>query len=689
MTIEYVTFDCETYPIQPGEPLPPVVCLSWARFKGGAKIDGGLLKPDEGAEWLRARLEGDDAIVGHNTPFDLGVMMRHDPTLLAPIFDALVDDRIYDTQIRAQLIKIQHGRPLHGVGLNVLAQEYGVGKDRSGMKKAKDSWRLRYNELAHLPFHRWPKEAVDYALADADETGYVWWAQFKSFIRGGIIAPRIKGEDRMPLNNTAHVWDEAAQLRAGVSLRLMSAWGMRTDPESVKALRASLEARAAELEEGLLDAGLLKVKKGEVKKDTQSIKWHIVQVACRAQGIDPAGYAWMSPACVKLLDMTKKKVTVTVLDMLPFPLPRTATGDLTIGQDILEAISDETIEALVEWDALKKKLGTFIPVLELGTIHPVTADYRTLVETGRTSCAKPNMQNLPRKGGERECFVARDGCVLIAVDYSTLELRAWAQRCENLGIHSRMAEVMREGKDVHRMFACYMLDIDYEDYAPALHSLHRGAAKPLNFGAPVGMGAQKLDDSARKSYGVDFREMGMSAEELLILWKEMWPEAPLYFDYISKQLRDTNEVVVKEKVMPDGTVKKIEYKRKKGDFYLRESGRPRGGCGFTDGANFGFQGLAADGAKAALWAVTQECYADPSSPLWGFRPVAFIHDEIIIEGPEDGKDAATDRLCAIMIEEMERYIHCVPILVDAAVMRRWYKGAESERVDGEWTVYSE
>jgi len=106
------------------------------------------------------------------------------------------------------------------------------------------------------------------------------------------------------------------------------------------------------------------------------------------------------------------------------------------------------------------------------------------------------------------------------------------------------------------------------------------------------------------------------------------------------------------------------------------SGRLRGDVGFCDGCNSGFQGLTADGAKQALHEVIRECYVDLGTPLFGCRPTAFIHDEIILEVPEDRTHRAATRLAEVMIKEMECYLPDIPVKADAHLMRRWYKSAE-------------
>jgi len=112
--------------------------------------------------------------------------------------------------------------------------------------------------------------------------------------------------------------------------------------------------------------------------------------------------------------------------------------------------------------------------------------------------------------------------------------------------------------------------------------------------------------------------------------------------------------------------------------------------GYCDGCNSYFQGLAADGAKAAMWRIAQECYLGfgdawprdgrAPSPLFGARVVAFIHDEFLLEVRDDANaGAAGDRLAEVMVAGMKRYIPDVPIKAEPVLMGRWLKGAKTTR----------
>jgi len=108
--------------------------------------------------------------------------------------------------------------------------------------------------------------------------------------------------------------------------------------------------------------------------------------------------------------------------------------------------------------------------------------------------------------------------------------------------------------------------------------------------------------------------------------------------------------------------------------------RHRGGATYCAACNNGFQALGVDCAKAAMCLVAEAEYCDPSSPLFGSRTVAFVHDEIIAE-TDDGPgvhDAAFE-LARLMIQGANRYLPNVPIVMskmEPTAMRVWSKDAK-------------
>lgn len=699
-----VALDTETYLVRDSLIAPPLVCVSWADTTG-AQV---LLDRADGLDWFRRNIRRDDVSwVGHNVAYDMVVLLNAAPDTTPFVFAAYLDGRVHDTMIREMLLLNATGAYANvEPGLVDLVKRY-LNRDRSAQKKGGDVWRKRYDELDGTPVDQWPADARSYALDDAADTLRVALAQAKT--------PRwvhASGRNVNLVRPDGSIVNEAEQVRAALALQLMSAYGLRVDQEAAQQLQEQYQREADALALQLVHLGL---KRADGSTDTKAVKRQIIAAltakatredrAAVAQAVRDARTSFEAGEAALVAQGERKKgrdwtatkehlAEVSAWRARGFDIPVTSGGAVTTGAEILETIDDDAIELLVQYDAAYKRLTTYLEPMRNAGDRALCPRYGVLKRSGRTSSSGPNVQNFPRKGGERECFVPRDGYLYVAVDYSTLELRAWAQVCLDLGIASEMARALRDGRDLHADLGAQMMSKTYDDFLQALEGaygsdvkkrakLFRGAAKPANFGLPVGMGAAKFEESARKSYGVNFADLGVTADDVRAAWYERWTEARPYFDHVKGLLVTVGH---DEVVLEDGTTELREVR--KCAIQHPRSGRVRGGCFFTDAANSYFQGMAADGAKEALFRVALECYADPASPLFGCRPVAFIHDEIILEAPGPKAQSAAARLVDVMVAAMEVFIPDVPILCDATIMDRWAKGAESKtQADGTLSVY--
>jgi DNA polymerase-1 len=714
--MRFVYFDTETHLIKRGQMMPRMVCLSWAEridlarldraadprvvtpeevARGGwfdsgdpiasfeiggagevtandngegrgiahAGIARGLMLRDDGLCWLYLHLQDDDVtLCGHNVVYDFGVAIgsagEHAGELLRLVFEKYRKGLVRDTQPRAQLCDIatgsmkfhedeDTGEPIKtSYQLADLALRY-----LKRFLRKKDTWRTKYALLDGVPLAQWPEEARRYAIDDALTTLEVDEAIEE--LAGGPIP------------------DAERQHRATWGLHLMSAWGVRTDGAAVAKLKADLQVDYIDFTDKLRPSGLLNIipartvtrgkRKGE--HEPEQIKRSNKRIMARVA----AAFLAMGERC----PMTE-------------PSKKYPDGQVSTDKKTLLATGDPELKLVAERGAVAKLLDTYVPVLESGTEVPINPRYNALVETGRTSCAKPNIQNPPRKGGVRDCFIPRDGWVYAFSDYDTLELRALSQICLDMFGWSNMAEALRRGEDLHLSLAADMLGISYDEAdrrskaGDAEIKEYRQQSKPANFGFPGGMAAKSFKEYAE---GYDIFLSIAAAEKLHDEWFKKWPEMDPYFDAV-KNMTETSDTIRQAR-----------------------SGRVRGGATFCAAANGFFQGLAADGAKASVWAVAWECYLgtkwDPirdaealdengatiPSPLAGTRPVFFLHDEIGIEIPlrwwgYERSAAAADRLGELMVRCMEQWIPDVPITAKPIMVRRWFKGAEPVKLAG-------
>jgi DNA polymerase-1 len=683
--MKVIALDTETYLIQPGLLAPPLVCVSFCTVaEDGTPNPPGLLDRAAGLDFIEALLRrieaGEDIhIVIHNAAFDMAVFCVERPHLLPLVFKAYDEGRIHCTKVRDQMLLNARGEmqdeddgPKTEFHLaSAVLRRFGV--DISESKNDPNAWRLRYGELDGVPLSEWPAEAVTYAKDDAGWHLKVYLDQERED-HGEAVCER----GYWPLK------DEPGQTRAAFFLHLMSMHGVLTDATAVGALEAHLtevvEVASAKLKaSGIFkgkstkkrDTGLIEVT---WSKDTKVIKEKV-----------EAGFA-------------ARNLHVPRTD----PSDSHPDGQVKMDEDTLRMSGDPDLLVLADsmgdmklrdgyvqnMQGRFKKKGSKTEYEMKGLALPgrgwlLNPSFNAVVSTGRTSSYKPNIQNPDKRQGVwledgryvpgvRECIVPRDGFVFSAVDYNFIEMVAWADTCLTLPEvgFSRLAEAIREGKDPHCMLGQRILAAEghrhtYEEVYAGRKTWAKDArtmSKPGNFGLMGGMGAESFAEFAWKSYGV--RLTVPQAADLKKNWKILWEEADPFFGYVTSLQREAFG-------QPFTVV-------------VPQTGFVRGGCTFSMGCNAFFQPVAARGAKEAGWNIARECYEVESSPLFGCRPVVFLHDEFILEVPNHPERAhlATARLERLMIEGMEKFIRNVPVGVEPTLMRRWFKEAGPVYRDG-------
>jgi len=298
------------------------------------------------------------------------------------------------------------------------------------------------------------------------------------------------------------------------------------------------------------------------------------------------------------------------------------SGTLTSSrEDLAPYKSRPFIDTYLDFVELEKAT-TFVRDISSNVVNP---RYNLLVNTGRTSCSGPNFQQLPRMGGIREMFRANAGNTLLITDYSAIELSTLSQVMYDMFGESVMKDKINEGIDLHKYYASIM----YGCSVANVTKQQRQEAKAANFGFPGGLGIATFIEFSR-GYGLDLSTD--VAQRMKDTWFNAFPETR---DYM---------------------------KNEKGMVYTK-TGRKRNYTSYCAEKNTPFQGLAADGAKMALYNLDRE----------GFKVVGFVHDEIICEVSKENAKAQLPKMEQIMVESMQTVVPDVAIKVESQVSERYCK----------------
>ena len=334
---------------------------------------------------------------------------------------------------------------------------------------------------------------------------------------------------------------------------------------------------------------------------------------------------------------------------------------LSLAFSALEHIGDDKLEAFAKWNKLTNLLNTTIKQMEAGRTVPIQTRFDSLLATTRTSSSGPNIQNVRRVAGIRECYISRPGYAFVACDYSAAELHTLAQVCYDEFQISKLGDALNEGVDVHSKVGCRLINVDYAEMlervaeGEARAEEARQIAKGANFGFPGGCGPERYASMVSASSGgricLDIRE----AARIKAQWMSEWEEMDLFFKWVNNCK------------MPNSP---LHY------CYLPRLDVVRGGCTFPAACNTNFQGLAAAGAKNALWQLTKDAF-DRKSVFYGCRPVNFVHDEIICEIPLWKLHEASLHQKRVMEEQFNRFVPDCPTACDLAAMFAWSKKAKA------------
>ncbi|MFG6558896.1 DNA polymerase I [Sulfitobacter sp. 1A15299] len=322
------------------------------------------------------------------------------------------------------------------------------------------------------------------------------------------------------------------------------------------------------------------------------------------------------------------------------------TGKYSTGADVLEDLATEhdLARRVLDWRQLSKLKSTYTDALqdhvnaETGRVH--TCYSIAGAATGRLASTDPNLQNIPIRSEEgrriREAFVAPEGKVLVALDYSQIELRILA----HIAQIDALKEAFHRGDDIHAMTASEMFDVPMDQMTPEI----RRNAKAINFGVIYGISGFGL---AR-----NLRIPRAEAQGFIDRYFERFPGIRTYMD-------DT-KAFAKE----HGYVQTL-FGRKINTPNIGAKG-PQAGFAARAAINAPIQGTAADVIRRAMVRMPEAIADLPATMLLQ------VHDELLFEVEKGAEDALIAAAREVMENANDPVVKLdVKLIVDAGVGANW------------------
>jgi len=508
----------------------------------------------------------------------VGQNLKYDCTVLARAGVGL-RGMAYDTMLESYVLDSVANRhdmdtlALKYLGHRMISYEDVAGKGRG---------QLRFNQVLL-------ETAVDYACEDADITLRLHEA----------LWPRLAGEERL------RELFEKLEMPLITVLAAMEQNGVRIDPDML--------ARHGE----------------QLARQMEALEQRAFRLAGTAFNIG-------SP----------KQIQEVLYDKLGLPvLRKTPKGQPSTAENVLQelAIDYDLPQVILDHRALSKLKSTYTDKLpELvnpatGRIH--TSYHQAVAATGRLSSSDPNLQNIPVRSAEgrriREAFVPGPGNVLLAADYSQIELRIMAHLSGDEGL----LQAFRDGEDVHRATAAEIFGVDLD----AVTDDQRRHSKAVNFGLIYGM----------SSYGLaqQLRIPRNEAQQYIDLYFSRYPGVKAFMDRTRAEARERGYVETlfgRRLYVPD--IKASNFNRRQ---YAERTA-----------INAPMQGTAADIIKMAMLVVSDWIVEQAAD----IRMIMQVHDELVFELPQAAAAGAEEQISRLMAGVVALEI---PLEVDTGTGANW------------------
>jgi DNA polymerase-1 len=424
---------------------------------------------------------------------------------------------------------------------------------------------------------------------------------------------------------------------ADITLRLhLAMWPQLTAEQGLEAIFRDIEIPLVTVLSDMEQAGVA-IDTGMLARQSRELARRIVDIEQEAHREAGQPFNLGSP----------KQIQGLLYDKLQLPvLARTPTGAPSTAESVLAELAlDYPLPRLIlDYRSLSKLKSTYTDRLPeqvspaTGRVH--TSYHQAVAATGRLSSSDPNLQNIPVRTEEgrriRQAFVARKGCVLLAADYSQIELRIMAHLSADDGLLGAFAA----GEDVHRATAAEVFGVE----PAAVSNEQRRSAKAINFGLIYGMSAFGLA-----------RQLGIArgaAQEYIDRYFERYPGVQEYMEATRARAREQGYVETvfgRRLYLPDIRARNAQ---------LRQAAE-------RTAINAPMQGTAADIIKRAMidlhrWQTRQRSL--------DVTMIMQVHDELVFEVKQADAEAAGKEIRTRMAAAADL---AVPLVVDIGTGANW------------------
>jgi len=498
-------------------------------------------------------------------------------------------------------VLLNHGIRLQGIAFDSMLESYVLDSTASRhdldslCQKYLSHTNIKFEEVAgkgakQLTFDQVPLEtAAPYAAEDADMTLQLH----------RLLWPRLAADSRLK------------SLFEEVELPLLE-------------VLADMERTGVRV-----DVDMLRRQSGELAERMQAVEREAHEVAGEPFNLG-------SPKQIQAILYERQQLPV---------LAKTPKGAPSTAEPVLQELAlDYPLPRLIlEHRSLSKLKSTYTDKLpaqvnaNTGRVH--TSYHQAVAATGRLSSSDPNLQNIPIRTPEgrriRQAFVPADGKVMLAADYSQIELRIMAHLSGDAGL----VEAFAKGEDIHRATAAEVFGAALDQVTPD----QRRSAKAINFGLIYGMSAFGL----ARQLGIDRGQ----AQDYVNLYFERYPGVKAYMETTRELARE------------QGYVETLFGRR----LYLPEinaRNAQRRQAAERTAINAPMQGSAADIIKKAMLAVAAWIKSEASDVTM----IMQVHDELVFEVPPDLEKAAATSIAGRMESAASL---SVPLVVDIGTGRNW------------------